>query len=133
MGIIFAFLAMFCWGLGARLTDPLMVNWFISFFIALPLGFYLLLSGQFGKIFSFWRGNKKLIMAVSIIDNLAWIFFTAAALYIPIAIATGISESYIALAVGLGLIINKEKIFWHQKVGLGICVAAVVILAFVAK
>jgi len=29
---------------------------------------------------------------------------------IPIAIATGISESYIILAVGLGFVFNKEKL-----------------------
>lgn len=133
LGTIFMGLVNFLMGYGSRLTDPLMINWFISIFIALPLFFYLLTTGQAGKIISSWPGNKKLIFAVSFFDNFAWIFFAAAVLYIPIAVATGISESYIALAAGLGLIINKEKLLRHQKIGLGICVVAVIILALVTN
>ena len=51
----------------------------------------------------------------SFIDNLAWVAFAYATLYVPIAIATGISESYIALAAALGIIINKEKLKKHWK------------------
>ena len=123
----------FMMGYSSRLTDPLMVNWFINIFIALPLFFYLMITGQIRKTVGFLPDNKKLILSVCLFDNLAWIFFTVSALYIPIAIATGISESYIALAAGLGIIINKEKLFLHQKIGLVVCVVAIILIALATK
>ena len=64
-------------------------------------------------------------------DDLAWIMFSYATLYIPIAIATSISEVYIALAVFLGFYINKEKLKYHQIVGLLIAVVSIIILSIV--
>jgi multidrug transporter EmrE-like cation transporter len=52
-------------------------------------------------------------------------------LLIPIGVATGISEGYIAFAGGLGLVFNKEKLKAHQWVGFLLAVAAVVALAII--
>ena len=62
------------------------------------------------------RQNKKLLLGMSIFDNLAWICYAGAATLIPIAIAVSISESYIALTAMLGILINKEKLMRHQKI-----------------
>jgi len=121
----------FLFGLSARQTSPLMINWFISVFIAFILFCYFVFSHKLHTIAEVWQNNKMLIFAVSLIDNLAWLFFAAATLYIPIAIATGFSESYIALAAGLGLIFNKEKLQPHQWIGLFLVVSAVFFLALV--
>jgi drug/metabolite transporter (DMT)-like permease len=122
----------FIFGFGGRQTDPWIINWFTSVFLALAAFIYLVANRQFGMIRNDWRNNKSLIMQVSIYDNLAWLFFTYSFLYIPITISTGISESYVALAAFLGLIFNKEKLGYHQWVGMIACIIAAVALAFLA-
>lgn len=123
----------FLFGIGSRTTSPLMFNWFISLAIAVVVWLYLLWKGRAGEIITFWKQDKLLILAVSFFDNLAWVAFAASTLYIPIAIATGISESYIALAATLGLIFNHEKLKRHQWLGLVLSIAAVIILALITK
>jgi drug/metabolite transporter (DMT)-like permease len=121
----------FLFGLSSRLTNPLLVNWFTSFFLAIAAVVYLAWDSRLREIVSYWQANKKLILSVSAIDNAAWIFFAYSTLYIPIAVSTGISESYIALAAGLGLIFNREKLKRHQFLGMGLAVAGVILLSLV--
>ncbi len=123
----------FLMGWGARLTDPLLINWFINFFIVTVLAVYFISTGQLAEVGWRWRENKKLILAVSLIDTLAWVFFTMAVIYIPIAIATSFSESYIALAAVLGLVLNREKLMRHQQLGLAVCILAVIVLALITN
>jgi uncharacterized membrane protein len=79
------------------------------------------------------KNNSRLIVSVGFIDNLAWVAFCYAALYIPIAIAISISESYIVLAALLGMKFNQEKLKSHQKLGLVLTVAAAIILAAITR
>lgn len=120
-------------GVSARTTDPLMINWFLSLFIFIACLVYLTISGQWRKTFSHWQTEKRLIFAVGIIDNTAWIAYAYSTLYLPLAIAVSISESYIALAALLGILLNREKLKGHQYLGLIITVLAVVILARVTE
>jgi len=63
---------------------------------------------------------------------LSWtsrIFFAASMSLIPIAIAVSISESYVALAAILGILVNKERLMKHQKIGLVISIASVILLS----
>jgi len=125
--------ANFLFGIGARETSPLMVNWFTSTFVALVCVGYLSFTRRWGEVASDFRRNPWLIIGVSIIDNCAWIFYTIAALTIPIAVAIGISESYIALAAMFGIVLNREKLGMHQKLGLGLTVISVIMLALVTR
>ena len=75
------------------------------------------------------KSHKKLILTMVTSDNFSWVFYTFAALTLPIAIATSISESYIVLATLLGLIYNKEKLQRHQFLGMIICIVAVITLS----
>ncbi len=117
-------------GIGARRINPIFINWFLSAFIALFTLLYIFYTSQSQSLFNFFRENKKLTLSVSVLDNLAWVFFAYSMLYLPVAIATGLSESYIAIAVVLGLALNKEKLKKHQFVGLGLTIASAVTLAF---
>jgi drug/metabolite transporter (DMT)-like permease len=67
-----------------------------------------------------------------VVDNLAWVCYSYATLFVPIAIATGISESYIALAAALGLVVNREQLNRHQLVGIVVVLVAVVALVWVS-
>ncbi len=136
-GIMFAILATiamgaenFLNGLGARLTDALMVNWFVSLCIAIITFLYITFSGNLKSVFIDIKQRPGLIAAVSLTDNIGWIAYSYSMTYIPMALATGISEGYIALAAMFGLSINKEKIKKHQVVGLVITIVAALILAF---
>ncbi len=118
---------------GARVTTPLMIHWFTSAFIAFFCLAYLIIAGRTKEILNDWRKGSRVLFSVSLTDNIAWIAYAFAVTYIPIAIATGISESYIALAAGLGLFFNREKLKPHQKIGLAICIAAVIVLSIVTE
>jgi len=123
----------FLFGVGARETNPLVINWFTSAFLAVVTFAYLASQRRLGEITADWHHNRRLILSVSFFDNLAWVAYAGSTTYIPIAISTGISESYIALAATLGLVFNKEKLQRHQWFGLVVSVIAVVILAFITK
>ena len=123
----------FLFGLGARTTSPLMINWFTSAFIAVVTLGYLVLNSRFKEVVEGFKTSKLLILNVAFFDNLAWIAFSYAMLFIPIAIATGISEGYIAFAGALGLLFNKEKLRRHQWAGFFLVVVSVVFLAFITK
>ena len=107
-----------------------MVNWFTDTFIVSILAIYLTRTSRWREVWRDWRKSKKLILGVSILDNLAWLVFSYSMVLIPIAIATGISESYIALAAILGLVFNKEKLKKHQWYGLALALLAVIVIAF---
>ena len=139
-GVVLAFLSAigmgstnFLFGMGAREVNPLMINWFTSFFVAMITLIYISLHSKRGEIINDWRTNKKLIVAVGLIDNAAWVAYSYSTLFIPITIATGISEAYIALGALLGLLLNKEKLSPHQVFGLLLTVTCAIILAFISN
>ncbi|MFA6476564.1 MAG: EamA family transporter [Candidatus Paceibacterota bacterium] len=120
-------------GISSRVTDPLMINWFLSLFIFIACLIFLTISGEWRKTLDHWRTEKRLIFSVGIIDNTAWVAYAYSTLYLPIAIAVSISESYIALAALLGIFLNHEKLKKHQYLGLIITVVAVVLLARITE
>lgn len=123
----------FLFGVGSRLTDPLMINWFTSLFVAIITGCYLIYNNQINYLTTHWRDHKKLIFGAGLFDVMAWVSYSYAMLYLPIAIATGITETYIVLASGLGLIFNKEKLKKHQWLGFAITIISAITLAFIAE
>ena len=108
----------FMFGVMARATNPLVINWFTSLFITVFCLLFLAKAKRLGEILTSVKNNFLLILSVSVLDNIAWISFAYSTLYIQIAITTSISESYIAIAALLGLVINKEKLQRHQYIGL---------------
>ncbi|MBI2057916.1 MAG: DMT family transporter [Candidatus Yanofskybacteria bacterium] len=136
-GVIYALLGAlamgfsnFLFGWGSRQINPIVVNWFTNAFVVTVLAVHLTRTERWKEVWQDWRKSKKLILGVSILDNMAWLTFSYSMLLIPIAIATGISESYIALAAALGLIFNKEKLKKHQWGGLALAIVSVVVIAF---
>lgn len=126
-------LTSFLFGIGAREISPLMINWFTSLFIVIVTLGFLAYKSKFKEIGTDFKENKKLILGVSLLDNAAWVAYAYSMVYIPIAISTGISESYIIISALLGLFINKEKLKKQQWVGLAICIIAAGSLAFLTE
>ena len=105
-------------GVSSQAVSPLITIWCAHSLLVLVSGTYLFCKGEFGSLIQDVRRHPRPIIGQSILDNMAWVSFAKATTLIPIAIATTISESYIALAVLLGLFVNHEKLKRHQIVGI---------------
>ncbi len=116
-------------GWGARETNALVMNWFLNVFIAVPSLVVIILKGNLKNFWPSIKRNKGKLIGMCIFDNAAWIAFAQAMILAPIAIAVSLSESYIIVAVLLGIYVNREKLRIHQKIGLVLAIIAAVILA----
>jgi len=137
-GVYLAFLgavlmgsANFFMGWSGRVTDPLMVNFFTDAFIMILTGLYLIAKGRFLSLGRDLKNGYQILLPMSIADKVAWIAFVFSMTLAPIAIATALSESYIIIAVLMGLFVNREKILAHQKVGLVGAVVTVIVLSVI--
>lgn len=120
-------------GYSSRLTSPLLTHWFTCTIIAVAMLIYLWKNKAYQKILGSIKNNALLITSVGILDTLAWVSFSYSAILIPIAIATAISESYIAIAAIFGLALNKEKLKKHQKLGVFIAIISAIFLAYLSE
>lgn len=125
-------LANFLFGIGSRAMSPALINWFTSAFSVIFCAVYFFTKSLWPEVLHDWKRGKKIISAVSIIDNAAWLSFSAATLYLPIAVAAGISESYIVLAAMFGVIFNREKLGRHQILGLAVVLISLIVLTFLS-
>lgn len=121
----------FLFGIGSRETSPFMINWFTSIFLALFSLFYLIFRSRSKELVQCWEKKKKLIFSIGFFDNLAWIAYSYSMLYVPIAIATSISQSYLVIVASLGIILNKEKLKAHQYIGLLVTILGAIALAYI--
>lgn len=119
----------FLLGWGSRETDPVLANFVLSLILCMATGSTLLVRGELGQTIRDVSKYPALLLVMCVSDNLAWLAYAVAMTLVPIAVATGLSESSIIVAVLLGLFVNKEKIQRHQKVGLVVSIAAVLTLA----
>ena len=125
--------ANFLMGWSSRLSDPITANFISDLFIAVVTGIYLLVKGKFWRAWKDFRSNKKVLLQMSILDKVAWVAFAFAMTLAPIGVVVALSESYIIIAVILGLAVNKEKIKSHQKLGLILSIASAIILASITN
>jgi drug/metabolite transporter (DMT)-like permease len=121
--------ANFFMGWSSRLSDPITANFLSDVFIVAITGIYLLFSGRLTRLFRDFNSNKGVILLMSIPDKVAWVAFAFAMSLAPIGVVVALSESYIIIAVILGLAVNKEKIKFHQKSGLVLAIFSAIILA----
>ena len=139
-GIILAFVsaitmgcANFFMGWGGRVTDPLMVNFFTDTFLTVACALYLIHKRRLGQSFKDIRRHFSLLIPMAIADKIAWVAFVFSMSMVSIGVVTAISESYIIIAVILGLFINKEKLQIHQKIGLVGAIATAITLAVITS
>src|SRR3989338_6851451 len=130
VGAIGMALTNFLVGVSSQDISPLVTIWFAHSLLAMVCGIYILYKGDFGSLISDFKNYPKPIIGQSVLDNVAWVSFAKATTYIPIAIATTISESYIALAVLLGLFVNRERLRVHQIVGVALATIGVITLSY---
>ncbi len=136
-GVVLALLGAICMalnnflvGVSSRDISPLMTIWFTDTFTAVICGIYLVYSKQYKGLLSKIKNNGKIITGQGVFDNLGWITFAYSTLFIPISITTTISEGYVALAAFLGLVVAKEKIKYHQFLGVIFSIIGIIALAY---
>lgn len=135
-GIFFALIATvgmgasnFLFGFASRETAPLMINWVTCVFMAITTLVYLLITSNAHKLWHHVRTHKLLVVGVGAADNLAWVAYASSTLYLPIGLATALTEIYIVLAAVLGMVFNHERLRAHQQLGFVVAIIAAVVLA----
>lgn len=115
----------------ARHTSALLAIWSAWTVFAVLCFVYILSKKGVTKMVSDAIKSRRVVLAEGIFDTTAWVLYAIAMVTIPIAMATAISESYPAIAVLLGIIVNREIVKKHQFVGMTIALVASIILALV--
>ncbi|MBI4176451.1 MAG: DMT family transporter [Candidatus Aenigmarchaeota archaeon] len=128
-GALFMGMSNFIVGFASRITNPLVAIWFIWMLCTVLSLLYLSASKKMRRVGADFMKSKKLLLITGALDTAAWVSFAFAATLMPIAIAVALSESYIALAALLGLLISKEKLLAHQKAGLVVALGSAIVLA----
>jgi len=114
----------------AKNVSPMMaiwVPWVVFTVICLCV---IAQRGGIGKLTGHFREYTWLLLWVGLVDTLAWIFYAFSVVDYEVAIITAITESYPAIALMLGVWLNKEMIRPHQWLGAGLALAASIILSF---
>jgi len=132
MFAIFAAIAMsfvnFLTGVGSREVSPLMAVWVPWLIFSIISIFIIAKRKGIKKFANDGFKFKQIVIPMAILDTTAWVFYSFAVFREEISIITAITESYPAIALFLGVWLNKEKIGWHQYLGAAIAVCSSVIL-----
>ena len=136
-GVLLAFAAAFFMGLvnyltasSSRSISPLIAIW--GAWLVLTVMAFVMIGSREG-FRTFVKNGVRfrwIVLLMGIIDTAAWILYSHALFSNPLSITTSITESYPAIALLLGVYVNKEKISWHQYAGAGIALAASFLLSF---
>lgn len=114
----------------SRSISPIMAIW-APWFVVTVFCFVLIYKREgFPKLLRHASKYKWLILWMGIIDTAAWLAYAFAVHSENIGVITAITESYPAVAMFLGVWINREKINWHQYLGAALAIIASITLAF---
>ena len=121
----------FLTGASSKAISPFLAVWFPWVVFTIFCLVVIIKKKDFKSFIKNAGKYKFLILGMGVFDTLAWLFFAFAVLENEIAITTAITESYPAIALILGLWLNKEKIKVHQYIGAGVAIIASIALAFI--
>jgi drug/metabolite transporter (DMT)-like permease len=129
VGAIGMALGNFFTGTASQTTSPALTIWFIHGAIAVACALQMAYQRRFVTVPHDLRRHLPLIAVQTVLDTAAWLCFAFAVTLIPISVTAAVGESYVALAILLGVIVSKQKIARHQLGGIGLAAAGVVVLA----
>jgi uncharacterized membrane protein len=113
----------------ARELSPMMAIWAPGVLLtAICVGIIWRRNG-YKRLVRNIRKHTGLILLMSVVDTAAWVFYAYALVDGELAIITAITESYPAIAVILGVWLNREHLRGHQYVGIVMALGASVVLA----
>lgn len=113
----------------ARQVSPLMAVWFPWLIFTLICLFVLIKNKKLKNLLQNAKKQTTLILFMGIFDTLAWIAYAFATSTYNIGVITAITESYPAIGIVLGILINKEKVAHHQFLGAALTLIACLFLA----
>lgn len=119
-------------GWGARETSPLVINFAISLASLVGSSVFLFAKREIVATFRHVITLPTIVLPMMVLDNIAWIAFAYGMALAPIGITVALSESYIIIAVLLGIFVGREKLEEHQYIGLIVAVISAIILAVTA-
>ncbi|RJQ18231.1 DMT family transporter [Candidatus Woesearchaeota archaeon] len=114
---------------GSKATSPMLAIWGSWLIFTLICIVAVIKRKEIPSVLNNIKKFTWLIVIMGIIDTLAWVFFAFSVFKNEVAITTAITESYPAIALFLGLWINKERINWHQYLGAFLALACSVLLS----
>jgi len=120
-------------GLSSQQISPITTIWFMHVVAAVSSASVIIFQGNFRSLAVNLKKNLWLICSLGLINNIAWLAYAYATVFVKISIAATISESYIIMATLLGIFINREKLNRRQIIGIILTVASVLILSATIK
>ena len=118
--------------IGAKHISPLLAIWFPWVVFTCICIIWLAARGGLTGALRHIHTNRRLILTIGILDTLAWILFAFAVEKRELAVTIAITESYPAISLLLGIVVNKERISKYQIVGVTATIAASFIMGMVA-
>ncbi len=113
----------------ARISSPVLAIWSAWTVFAIFCFLYLFHKKGVQKIVDDAKDFRNIVLAESFFDTAAWVLFAVSMVNLPISLSTAITESYPAIAVLLGILVNKEVVKAHQFAGMGLALTSSVALA----
>lgn len=115
---------------GSKEISPLMVIWLPWVVIAIISLFFIWRREGFKRFSKNGFRFERLVLVMGVIDTLGWLLYAIALQFNALTITTAISESYPAIALFMGIWLNREKILPHQYAGAALALVASVSLVF---
>ena len=117
-------------GESSQQVSPALAIWSVGVVHAAVCGAILLYQHRYRKLAGAVKRHPWTLIGQAVVDNIAWISFAGAAVFIPISIAAAISSGYVALAVLLGIFITREKLNHHQFAGIAFICIGIAVLSY---
>ncbi|MFA6514253.1 MAG: DMT family transporter [Patescibacteria group bacterium] len=132
-GIVFALVNFFSASL-AKTIDPMIAIWFPWLACGTLCIIYIsrFKKRHFRQFVKNSYNHWKLIALVSLVDLAAWLFYAFAVEKEELSITIAITESYIVIALILGVIINKEKIRPLQYLGAALAIIGSIVIGIIS-
>lgn len=119
-------------GIASKTLSPFLIVWYMDAIAMILTAFYLIQKGLFRNFIKDLRTHPVPIVGQSLLDNAGWVAFGFATSQSFISVTSTISEGYVILAVLLGILINREKLYIHQKIGITASLVGIILLASLA-
>ena len=132
-GVVFALVNFFSADL-AKTIDPMMAIWF-PWLACGTISFIYISRFKKRHLRQFVKNSYqhwKLIAWVSAVDLAAWLFYAFAVENEELSITIAITESYIVIALILGVIVNKEKIRPLQYLGAALAIIGSIAIGMIS-
>jgi drug/metabolite transporter (DMT)-like permease len=126
---VLAAIANFGVGTYAIHVGPLVTLWLLHVFLLAMSVALALYKGKLNAFVVSFPRHLSAYVPAAVFDTMGSLGFVLAVPLITISLTTTISESYLALAALLGVVVNGERLRRHQYVGSAVAIGSVIIFA----